>query len=186
MLFPSVPSTSPSQCRSPVTIPIPHNPITIHNHNHKLLPCVIPARILFYFIGSYLAVSQDWLSEQWELMAEQPWFRGDMNRKDAKKELNGTLILALFSRYCLSGMPRRAAPHMTSAHTLRSVRLSLWWRYVQYMRSWYGAGPGTRRARPGVCVCVGGGYLILVVFKILSMYSFCGVGGSSISMLIAY
>ena len=44
---------------------------------------------------SYLAVSQDWLSEQWELMAEQPWFRGDMNRKDAKKELVGILGFAL-------------------------------------------------------------------------------------------
>eukprot|EP00037_Helgoeca_nana_P002128 m.31959 g.31959 ORF g.31959 m.31959 type:complete len:221 (-) comp12382_c0_seq1:114-776(-) len=37
--------------------------------------------------GGYLAVDQDWLSEQWDLMAEQPWFRGDMKRDTAKKEL---------------------------------------------------------------------------------------------------
>ena len=43
-------------------------------------------------------MSQDWLSEQWELMAEQPWFRGDMNRKDAKKELVGILFLTSASR----------------------------------------------------------------------------------------
>eukprot|EP00041_Stephanoeca_diplocostata_P020497 m.460408 g.460408 ORF g.460408 m.460408 type:complete len:200 (+) comp21594_c0_seq3:132-731(+) len=37
--------------------------------------------------GGYLAVDQDWLSDQWELMAEQPWFRGDMSRESSKKEL---------------------------------------------------------------------------------------------------
>jgi len=38
--------------------------------------------------GGYLAVDQDWLSDQWGLMAEQAWFRGDMRRDAAKKELH--------------------------------------------------------------------------------------------------
>lgn len=37
--------------------------------------------------AGYLAVQPDWLSEQWDLLAEQPWFRGFMQRDDAMAEL---------------------------------------------------------------------------------------------------
>lgn len=37
----------------------------------------------------YMAVSPDWLSEQWDLLSEQPWFRGFMSRQEAKDILHG-------------------------------------------------------------------------------------------------
>ena len=30
-----------------------------------------------------MAVSPDWLTEQWDLMSSQPWFRGFMTREEA-------------------------------------------------------------------------------------------------------
>lgn len=38
----------------------------------------------------YLAVEMDWLSEQWDLLKDQPWFRGHMHRQEAIEELQPT------------------------------------------------------------------------------------------------
>lgn len=35
----------------------------------------------------YMAVEPDWLSEQWDLLSEQPWFRGFQNRDESETEL---------------------------------------------------------------------------------------------------
>eukprot|EP00730_Choanoeca_flexa_P001281 TRINITY_DN10564_c0_g1_i10.p1 TRINITY_DN10564_c0_g1~~TRINITY_DN10564_c0_g1_i10.p1 ORF type:complete len:121 (+),score=16.64 TRINITY_DN10564_c0_g1_i10:297-659(+) len=47
----------------------------------------------------YMAVNPDWLESQWELLNDQPWFRGaeDYRRDDATKELarakTGTFVV---------------------------------------------------------------------------------------------
>eukprot|EP00039_Didymoeca_costata_P019072 m.336119 g.336119 ORF g.336119 m.336119 type:complete len:411 (-) comp17764_c0_seq1:253-1485(-) len=35
----------------------------------------------------YMAVEPDWLSEQWDLLSDQPWFRGFQNRDESEREL---------------------------------------------------------------------------------------------------
>jgi len=37
----------------------------------------------------YMAVEPDWLNDQWDMLSEQPWFRGFQGRDEAKTELNG-------------------------------------------------------------------------------------------------
>jgi len=36
----------------------------------------------------YMAVEPDWLSEQWDMLSDQPWFRGFQNRDECEQELN--------------------------------------------------------------------------------------------------
>lgn len=39
--------------------------------------------------GRYLALEDDWLTEQWSLLERQPWFRGKQQREEAEAELLG-------------------------------------------------------------------------------------------------
>eukprot|EP00053_Salpingoeca_punica_P007697 m.70020 g.70020 ORF g.70020 m.70020 type:complete len:239 (-) comp14283_c1_seq1:1388-2104(-) len=41
------------------------------------------------FDGHFGPMEEDWLSEQWDLLKNQPWFRGHMKRADAVDELQG-------------------------------------------------------------------------------------------------
>eukprot|EP00039_Didymoeca_costata_P025451 m.13400 g.13400 ORF g.13400 m.13400 type:complete len:213 (+) comp4845_c2_seq1:94-732(+) len=45
----------------------------------------------------YMAVEPDWLNDQWDLLSEQPWFRGFQSRQEAKDDLGrkppGTFVV---------------------------------------------------------------------------------------------
>jgi len=70
--------------------------------------------------SGYLAVQPDWLSEQWDLLAEQPWFRGFMQREDAVAELrnqpHGHFVVRVSNsepgHYAISGIQHKGMDHM--------------------------------------------------------------------------
>jgi len=69
----------------------------------------------------YLAVNPDWLEEQWKLLSDQPWFRGDpkYRREDADAELlpqnPGTFVVRVsFSQpghYAISAKSKKGHVH---------------------------------------------------------------------------
>mmetsp|Transcript_897 Transcript_897/g.2659 ORF Transcript_897/g.2659 Transcript_897/m.2659 type:complete len:431 (+) Transcript_897:211-1503(+) len=70
--------------------------------------------------AGYLAVQQDWLSEQWDLLSAQPWFRGFQTREDASHELRekppGTFVVRVSSsetgHYAISAIQHSGMDHM--------------------------------------------------------------------------
>lgn len=61
----------------------------------------------------YMAVDVDWMSEQWELLKAQPWFRGQQDRGTCERELRSapTLLSLSLSHTCSFSF---SFPHLPS------------------------------------------------------------------------
>ena len=68
----------------------------------------------------YMAVDVDWMTEQWELMKSQPWFRGQQDRITCERELMSVTGLSLqrFS-HCVVAFQCAAEQHYASCTALR-------------------------------------------------------------------
>eukprot|EP00037_Helgoeca_nana_P024291 m.257709 g.257709 ORF g.257709 m.257709 type:complete len:431 (-) comp26599_c3_seq2:160-1452(-) len=70
--------------------------------------------------SNYMAVQPDWLSEQWDLLSAQPWFRGFQTRDDAHGELAGqtpgTFVVRVSQsepgHYAISANQHKGMDHM--------------------------------------------------------------------------
>eukprot|EP00051_Salpingoeca_urceolata_P028560 m.487481 g.487481 ORF g.487481 m.487481 type:complete len:217 (-) comp25040_c0_seq1:171-821(-) len=93
--------------------------------------------------AGYLAVQPDWLEDQWNLLACQPWFRGHQTRTEARRELTGQRP---------GSFTVRVSQSQPGHYAISAVQLHGQMEHMLILPSWAGkasGAPGNTRYRLG-------------------------------------